>query len=233
MRRYVLALLAMAALCVPLVLAAPEPAAPRSDRGPRARGTRGRRETTIDRVIREVKPTPQHEVQLRQASDANRQAQTNWFQENGEEYRALRMKLFEARRDNNQEAAEALQEQIDKLNKSREGLRQELIKQAQGILTAEQFAIAEPILEGRPSVVAQISGLRRLDLPADKQAKVDAILAAALAQIKKEVLTPEQAKQLEQPMQFGFGGAAGFAGGRGRRGGRGGRGGAGGGNTQN
>ncbi len=181
--------------------------------GEKPRGPEG-----IQKILADLNLTADQEAKVKGIMDTQRQAMENFRKEHGEELKSLETKL-KAAREAKTEPDKADMEAMKKLRDQQNDLRENLMKQLGEVLTKEQM---EKFRENMPKMGGAgggpLAGLGQLDLtdaqkekakaimeearktaeqattPADKRAAME----AAIAKIKSEVLTPEQAKKLEE-----------------------------------
>jgi len=164
----------------------------------------------------------QTEAQVRQIFETQRQAVMNWARENDGKFVELRKKLQAARKAQDKEAAEAAMKEVKELGKARKQLHEDLMNQLKEVLSKEQMVKVKKFFtdmrrRGRPGAM-MLRAIRRLDLTEDQKAATRKILDSAKAQarkaddpgqkgeimraafekIRKEVLTDEQRKKLDE-----------------------------------
>jgi len=173
-------------------------------------------------LIQSMDLSDEQEAQVRQILQTQRQAVMNWRRENAGKFAELREKLQEARKAQDKAAVEAAIKEMKELGEARKQLHEDLIDQLKKVLDKEQMAkikrfFADIRRRGRRGAML-LGAIKRLDLSEEQKAAARKILQAAKAQankaekpeekaeimfaafakIRKEVLTDEQRKKLEE-----------------------------------
>jgi len=237
------------AVCVVCVLAGPalaegdraarrkRPEGREGARRARGEGREGARRERPDRmaaVLEELKLTAKQEAPVKQIFETYRQEMAQWMQENGPKMRELYGKVGRRRpgaegADNapkpTEEERKAAMEKLREIQKTRQGINENLLKQLKDHLTEEQMAVVRRRLAGGGRGAASWMSFRtlsQLDLDAAQQTKVREIMRAAReasqgkgreeaekamkeawAKIEKDVLTVAQAKKLAELKKAG------------------------------
>ena len=191
-------------------------------------GAEGRREVgreeldarRVNELIASLHLTPGQQTRVTQIFDTHRQALANWQSTNDPKMEELRGKIREARRNQQDEQAKALADELQTIVDSRRQFQEELFKQLKDVLDDEQMLQVQDFFSGRFRMPFMMS-LQRIELTDAQKDHVWQVLQAAKAQvkatedankrmelirgaydkIKSEVLTAEQRTKLEELMQ--------------------------------
>jgi len=181
----------------------------------------------IEHILKELNLPEDKAAQVKSILETGRQAMENWRKENQEQFKELRQKAQAARQSGDKDALKALREDMAKLEASRKAVWDNIRKQLADVLTPDQLAKVEQIVQGAVQQVRQrverlFEVLAKLDLTDDQKAKIKAIREQAIKDIQaadtpqkkretiraafekiSEVLTPEQRELLKKLRQEG------------------------------
>jgi len=157
----------------------------------------------ISRLIEELNLPPEQVAKVKEALKAFHQANEDWTKEHAQALREAREKLAAARQSDNKDAIKAAREALEKLTELRRDLVENLRKQLLAIpLTREQVDRLARALRGALEKLQAgpmggpmgdlrlLMALRQLNLTPEQ-----------IERIKKDVLTGEQRKKLEELMK--------------------------------
>ena len=178
-----------------------------------------------EKMLDELNLTADQQSRIKQILETHHQAMMNWRKQHAAELKSLREEIIEARKNREAEKVKQLRTRIAKILKERRELTESLRKQIEDVLTDEQREKAKEIFrEARAAGVSirRITfALKKLDLTDEQKQKIKAILkdaredaqkadtpkekekiwADAIEEIKKDVLTESQVKELDRIMR--------------------------------
>lgn len=157
-------------------------------RGRRARRSRGR--GRMAQVIKSLNLVEAQQEPVKQKLKAHRDAVQNYQKENGEDLRAARKAMQEARKSGDKEAIAAARKAMKGHQDALKELRKDLETQLADVLTPEQLAKFKAGGRGAAGPGARFArALGRVGLTPEQ-----------IAKIRKDILTPAQRKKLAQAL---------------------------------
>lgn len=176
----------------------------------------------MEKLTQELSLTPDQVTALKPIFESHIQAMENWHKEHGQEATALREKIKSGAAD------DATKEQMQKLRAGRDEIEQSFLKQLGGVMTSDQLEKFKKI-RGQVETADRIEMLaKQLGLTPDQQSQIQNIFDDAKTQAAsakddaarmeiqkaamdkaKALLTPEQAKKMDELRGPGAGGPGG------------------------
>lgn len=190
----------------------------------RQRGQRGQREQGekrwkefVEAFEKAIQPTTEQKPGIKNAFKEH-QAQMETLRQRDKSARLTGQKLQQAKQKGDEEAVKALSKEMDAHKQARQQVFDNLKKSLAGVLTEEQMAKANPLIDELANPKPRQRLLERVDLTDDQQAKAKAImddarqqasktedkdlkeeiLADARERVAQTVLTEEQRQTLQQ-----------------------------------